>query len=220
MKTRFFFVIYLHNETVKRILDAMRLIADPMQRNFSHITVKGPYSTKQKKRLFEDNKLIQGKEIKVNGVGNFFTESQNTVFLNCEDKQELTTIWKSKEEKTYREFHPHITIYDGDNKLFARKLFDTINAHNINFSFIVDRLDLYSSADKMKLFNLSQIDYSLISKIAGFNIQHDNIDKLSDNQKISIINKLCVILEGVENIAEDSNASPDYLYEHSLLLEA
>jgi 2'-5' RNA ligase len=219
MKTRFFFVIYLHNDTVRGILDGMRLIADPMQRNFSHITVKGPYRNIQKKRLFEDSKLIEGKEIRVSGAGNFFTDNQNTVFLKCEEKQELYTIWKTKEGRTYSEFHPHITIYDGADRSFANKLFSTIDAHKINFSFIVEKLELYSSADKTKLFNLNaQLDYSLLSKITGINIRPDNIDKLSDQQRISAIDKLCGILERVNGL-HDVRFNAGSLHEHSLLLE-
>jgi 2'-5' RNA ligase len=221
MKTRFFFVIYLHNETIKAVLDGMRIIADPLQRNFSHITVKGPYRNIQKKRLNEDSKLIQGKEIKVLGAGNFFVDNQNTVFLKCEEKEELYTIWKTKEEKTYKEFHPHITIYDGDNRLFAKQLFDTINSHKINFSFVVDKLELYSSADKNKLFNLKhQVDYLLLSKIAGITITQENIDKLSNQKRVELIDKLCDILERVNDLLDDPKVSPSRLHEHSLLIEA
>ena len=152
----------------------------------------------QKKRLSEDNKLIEGKEIKVMGVGNFFIDNQNTVFLRCEEKEELYTIWKTKEDKTYREFHPHITIYDGDDRMFAKKLFETIDSHKINFSFVVDKLELYSSADKAKLFNLeAQVDYPLLSKIAGVNIQQKNIEQFNEKQRILIIDKLCGVLEKV-----------------------
>lgn len=196
MKTKYFFVIYLNNDTIKKILDSMKLIADPLQRNFSHITVKGPYRNHQRKRLVEDNKLIQGKEINVLGVGNFFIGKQNTVFLKCEEKKELYDIWKTKEEKTYNEFHPHITIYDGNDRNFASNLFEIINSHKVNFSFVVDKLDLYSSKDKTGLSNLeTNVDYNALTKIVGFEISINNINKLSNMQRISAIDKLCTELE-------------------------
>jgi len=222
MKERFFFVIYLHNEIIKTILDSMRIIADPKQRNISHITVKGPYRNAQKKRLVQDSKLIQGQHLSIQGAGNFFIEKQNTVFLKCEEKEELYTIWKSKEEKTYKEFHPHITIYDGNNRVFAKNLFETISSHDINFSFKVDKLELYSSADKTRLFNLkAQADYSTISKLAGRIINQKNIDALTDDEKLSAIDKLCNILERAEeliqnSISNKSNSMEDY----NLLVEA
>jgi 2'-5' RNA ligase len=220
MKTRFFFVIYLHNENIKTILDGMRIIADPQQRNFSHITVKGPYQTIQRKLLNKDNELIQGKEIKVSGAGNFFMDNQNTVFLKCEERKELFEIWKTKEDKTYKDFHPHITIYDGDNRGFATKLYDTINTHQINFSFIVDKLELYSSADKAKLFNLKQqVDYTILSSLIGKSIDQNNIDSLTDVQRISAINKLCIILEKINDLIEDTEVGVHNLHNHGLMIE-
>jgi len=222
MKERFFFVIYLHNEAIKTILDPMRIIADPKQRNLSHITVKGPYRNAQKKRLVQDSKLIQGQDITVHGAGNFFIENQNTVFLRCEEKEELYTIWKSKEEKTYKEFHPHITIYDGDNRKFAKNLFNTINSHNINFSFKVDKLELYSSADKSRLFNLrAQANYSTISSMAGRFIDQANIDSLTDDERLLVIDKMCELLEQVKNLTRDSiYRDKTKIEDYELLIEA
>jgi 2'-5' RNA ligase len=222
MRTRFFFVIYLHDETIGSLLDGMRIIADPMQRNFSHITVKGPYWNSQKKRLSIDNKLIEGKEIKITGTGNFFIENQNTVFLKCEERQELYDIWKTKEEKTYKEFHPHITIYDGKDRTFAQILYETINAHNINFCFTVEKLDLYSTADKIKLFNLkAQVNYSLISKIVGFHISKGNIDTLTETQRITAIDKLCTAIELANcSVKTTLNTNKQHAYDHHLLIEA
>ena len=168
-----------------------------------------------------DSILIKGKDIIVLGAGNFFLENQNTVFLKCEEKQELYTIWKAKEEKTYKEFHPHITIYDGNDRLFAKNLFETINSHKINFSFIVDKLELYSSANKTMLFNLKhQVDYLLLSKIAGTSITQENIDKLSSQKRVELIDKLCSILESVNDLLDDPAVSPTNLHEHRLLVEA
>lgn len=222
MRTRFFFVIFLHDETIGSLLDGMRIIADPMQRNLSHITVKGPYWNSQKKRLSTDNKLIQGQEIKITGTGNFFIDNQNTVFLKCEEKKELYDIWKTKEEKTYKEFHPHITIYDGKDRTFAKILFDTINTHNINFSFTVEKLDLYSTADKIKLFNLeAKVNYQLISKIVGFHISKENIDLLTETQRITAIDKLCTAIEFANHSVETNlNSNKLNTFDHRLLIEA
>jgi 2'-5' RNA ligase len=220
MKRKYFFVIYLHDETIRSILDLMRIVADNRQRNFAHITVKGPYQNRLQKKLDDDNETIKGKEIKVLGVGNFFSDNQNTVFFKCEDRKELYSIWKTKEEKTYKDFHPHITIYDGDNKQFANELFDTINSHNIHFSFIVDKLELYSSADKDKLFNLREVqeNYRLLTEIADIKIAPYNIDKLTSKQRIQIIDRLCDILEKINHHHDNDTHSPNIL-NGSLLMD-
>lgn len=196
MNTKFFFVIYVHNPVVKNILDSMRLVADSSQKNFAHITVKGPYRTSQKKRLMEDSQLISGKEIKVKGAGNFFQDDQNTVFFKCENNEELYNIWKTKEDKTYKEFNPHITIYDGKDRKFALKLFQVIEKYHIDFSFNVDKLELYSSFDKSRLFNLkTSSNYDFLSKVANAEITADNIHQLSNTERINIIDKLCETLK-------------------------
>ncbi len=196
MKPRHFFVIYLNNSVLKNILDAIRIVADSSQRNCTHITVKGPYNTIQKEILKKDNLELRGKTIKVSGAGNFFSDIQNTVFLKCEHNNNLYNVWKSKEDKTYKEFNPHITIYDGNNKLYAKNLFELLNSSNIQFSFIIDQLELYSSNQKHRLFNLrSQADYDMISEIAGKHITCNNIGSLKNKQRLVIIKKLLNNLE-------------------------
>jgi len=125
-KPKYFFVIYLGDEKLQSLVDAMRIVADPKQRNISHITVKGPYNTAQKELLNRDNLIIRGEHINVLGAGNFFDDNQNTVFLKCMDEEKLYTIWKSKEVRTYRNYHPHITIYDGKDSEFAHELCDKL----------------------------------------------------------------------------------------------
>jgi 2'-5' RNA ligase len=197
----------------------MRIIAEPKQRNFSHITVKGPYRTRQKKQLSKDNELIHGEEMKIIGAGKFFINNQNTVFLKCEEKKELYEIWKTKEEKTYKEFHPHITIYDGDNRQFAKELYNTISSYKINFSFKIEKLELYSSADKTNLFDLKSQVYKTISNIFGNTVNESIIDNLTDIERISAISKLCYILEQTNDL-ENTKVSTRVLKDSGLLVEA
>lgn len=192
MINKFFFVIYFHDAFIKMMLDSLRLVADPSQSNLAHITVKGPYQRFEKKRLQEDTVQIRGKEIGVNGAGCFFSETQNTVFFKCLYNKELYHIWNSKEYKTYKEFHPHITIYDGDDVHFSRRLYEAINKYNIKFSFKVDELEIYSSKYKNNLFSLKdEVDYLFLSKLSGMLITKDNIENYTNEQRITIIEKLC-----------------------------
>ena len=145
---------------------------------------------------------MRGKTIDVIGVGNFFTENQNTVFLKCADKIELKQIWESKENKTYKEFHPHITIYDGDDKKYAKSLFKILNSRNIKFSLEIDELDLYSTNDKFTLFNLkNSVNYEMLSQAAGHKVSSNEISLLNENSRLEIIDKLS---ETLIKIAEDS----------------
>lgn len=216
-KPKYFFVIYLGDERLQSLVDAMRIVADPKQRNISHLTVKGPYNTAQKELLNRDNKIIKGERINVLGAGNFFGENQNTVFLECEDKEILYNIWKRKEERTFPNYHPHITIYDGKDSAFAHQLFQTLRQHKINFSFKVDELGLYSSHDKTSLFNLNmRTNFELLSDVAGKPINENNIGKLSERERIDLIDKLCDRLEKISTqscyaLTQYSEPSPNRL---------
>lgn len=190
-KEKFFFVIYFKNEEIKQVLNGLRLVADPSQNNIAHLTVKGPYVSKQLKKLNEDKKLIEGKFIDVIGVGNFFSENQNTVFLKCADKIELKQIWETKEIKTYKEFHPHITIYDGKDKKYAKNLYKILNSRHLEFSLEIAELDLYSTNDKFTLFNLkNSVNYEMLSKAVGHKISSKEIISLNENSRLDIIDKL------------------------------
>jgi 2'-5' RNA ligase len=196
MKNRYFFVIYFYDEILRATLNALRLIADSRQRNLSHITVKGPYTTNQKKRLLMDSDEVKGTDLKVIGTGNFFEGTQNTVFLKCEDNEDLYNIWKSKEEKSFKEFHPHITIYDGNDRVYAQRIYDSLKSYRINFSFKVDKLEIYSSKDKDILFNLkNQVDYNFLTTISNVIITENNVDMLSQDERIRIISILGSFLQ-------------------------
>ncbi len=195
-KTKFFFVIYFNNQKIKRILNAMRIVADSNQKNIAHITVKGPYINKQVKKLNQDNDLIAGKMIDVLGAGNFFSDNQNTVFLRCKDKEELQQIWRTKEKKTYKSYHPHITIYDGNDREYAENLYEVLNSYNLSFRFKVSKLELYSTLDKFTLFNFQEmIDYDLITKLAGFKVDRLNVHGLTSEERIKVLEGLCVRLK-------------------------
>lgn len=203
-KEKYFFVIYFKNEIIKNLLNTLRLVADPSQNNVAHLTVKGPYFSKQIKKLSEDKQLIEGKSIEITGVGNFFSEHQNTVFLKCENNIELKQIWQSKEIKTYKTFHPHITIYDGDDSDYATHLFNTLDSHHINLHLEVGNLELYSTKDKYSLLNLHHsVDYNLLSKTTGYNVTSQEIISLDENSRLNIIDK---ISEQLINVGQEPSA--------------
>lgn len=207
--SNYFFVIYLPDK-VKHILDAMRLVSDPKQRNPAHITVKGPYKTRQKKRLIKDNRILKGKELRINNAGNFFNENQNTVFFQCQENKHLFNVWKTLGNKTYDHFIPHITIYDGNDRIIASKIFNTVNSHKITFKFEISELKLYSSENKFEIFNLqsNRKIFNLINALTGFTINEHNIDTLSTPIRISIIEKLSQVLEQ-ESLRKDSDLPSD-----------
>ncbi|HEX2787387.1 MAG TPA: hypothetical protein VHP32_05725 [Ignavibacteria bacterium] len=193
MSKKSFFVIYINDNDLKTIIDSIRVVADPQQKSSSHVTVKGPYKTNQVKRLQEESKAIEGKYFPVFGVGTFFHLNQNTVFWRCSNENILHDIWKTKSKKTYDDYHPHITIYDGTDRNYAQKLFKIINFFDIHFSFKINKLEIYSSNP---LFNLKTFaDYEFITREVGYDINKNNIDNLTPKQRLYIVSKLCKKLQ-------------------------
>lgn len=198
---KFFVVVYPQDPEIKPLLDGIKAVADPSQKSLAHITVKGPYKGtsryEQKKHFAEYNKQIRGKKLKIEGISNFFKDNQNTVFFKCDDSEKLRRIWNEQGRKTYKEFHPHITIYDGNDRSFANRLFNTINNHGIDFSFYMNNLDIYTSSKYQSswLILKNQLDYPLLSRISDFRLNEYSIDQLTEEQRLNIINKLCAALK-------------------------
>ena len=186
-----FYVTYPADENVKLFINAIRVIADENQRTQVHITVRGPY----KKRLGEEKEkefssIIKGEEIQVNSVGNFFESNQNTVFFKCAESLNLKKIWM---KTSYKDYNPHITIYDGNDNIFASKIYSVLNEKFIPFSFPIEKLSWLEPKDKEKLelFHLKTIvDFEKISTLLGFNLDISSLTRLSKTERIQFISIL------------------------------
>ena len=141
MYRRIFYVIYFDNQRLQTALDAMRFIANPKEKTRAHITVRGPY--RQPIDICSLEKKIEGTEVVADGVDGFFYENQNTVFLRC-DSEKIGEIWKKKDFG----FNPHITIYDGASREFAKKLLDRLERLPIRFQFVVGKLSRLETTNR------------------------------------------------------------------------
>lgn len=199
---RYFFIIDLKEGEIPPLVNCLKILADPKQWNEAHITVKGPYKTNQKKIFENDNKILKpGIQLSILGVGNFFNENQNTVYLKCEKHEILQSIWETKTNRTFKNFNPHITICDNKDKEFSEEIFRIINNYNIKFVVNIEKLNLYSSKDKYKLFNLrDNISYLKLNDILGENINSKNIDKISKENRLKYIEKICEEIIRIINI--------------------
>jgi 2'-5' RNA ligase len=115
---KYFFVIYCEDSNLSTILDGIKLIANPEQGSKTHMTVRGPYTSRNNLGHFHKswNNVIHGENIEIEGIDKFFNQNQNTVFFRCQETEKLKSIWK---KFNYNEFHPHITVYDGKDRDFA-----------------------------------------------------------------------------------------------------
>lgn len=187
-----FYVLYPSNKNLRNLLNALKVIADENQRTEAHITVRGPYVKKlSKKDVKKFSDIISNEVLSISKVDNFFAFNQNTVFFNCEENENLKAIWK---KITYNDFKPHITIYDGNDREFAIKLFKKLASDFRPFKYRVSGLTWLEpkSNDELKLFYLKTItDYDNVLKDI-LKISKSDIDfsALSQTKRLFKITKI------------------------------
>ena len=182
---RVFYVLYIREGELSDSLDAIRLLANPLEKSAAHITVRGPYQ--RKLPLNHLSERISGKSIVVYKVGNFFREGQKTVFFSCLSP-DLSSVWK----KSDFGFNPHITIYDGESESFARKLYSIMRKYKYCFKFTAGRLEAFVSVRRQNGFHL-QLTYNqrLVSRILGEQLAVKDIPKLNVTRRLEYINRIC-----------------------------
>lgn len=190
--TRYFFIANFINNGISEHINMIKFIAEPTNFSLAHMTLKGPFITKQKKQFEGVRKQIEKKEIEILDVGNFFDYNQNTVFLECNKDEELYQIWKSKTDRTYKTYNPHITIYDGDDVNFSRELYNLLKKYKLKSTLKVDEVDLYSRNRKQEIFYESNLNINLLDIL---NLSFDNnfknyFEKVSKKEKLKHIENI------------------------------
>lgn len=189
-----FYVLYIKNKPVEACLDAIRLFANPNRkiRSHSHITVRGPLKSEKKKEDLEKlNKKLIGNVVEITGAGHFLLAHQNTVFFKC-DSPALSAVWKKKD---YHEFNPHITIYNGNSNVFAKKIYEVISQYKYNISFPGDQLEKYVTKSNQESLLLDfTFDPNLFYRILNEHIRTDTISCMSDRKRLEYIDNICYYL--------------------------
>ena len=126
---RVFYCAYVPSGKPRTLIDAVRLIANPVTKHPAHITVRGPYSDYQDPRTW--SVALRGQRVQVGGIGTFFGPSQHTVMLKVEAPA-IQSLWHKPD---YPEYNPHLTIYDGDSRSFAESLRDVLALRDPTFTF-------------------------------------------------------------------------------------
>jgi hypothetical protein len=194
---KYFFVGNLKKGIINKYLNLIKYFADPTHLNIAHITIKGPYNTKQTKIFEKEKNIVLNKKLNVIGVGNFFDFNQNTVFFNCNHDIELYKIWKSNTNRTYNTYNPHITIYDNDNISFSRELFNILKNKNLFFEIMIDEFDMYNRTRKSEIFNLTEsLDQDILRDVfKQFQVESGDVLKMSEQKRLEIIEYLSSNLE-------------------------
>ena len=181
MSKRIFYVVYFDDRRLQGALDAIRLIANPVEKTRAHITVRGPYTKSISAGALR--KRIGGTEVMADGIGSFLREDQNTVFIRCRSER-LREIWRKVEFG----FNPHITIYDGPSREFALMLLDRLSTLPSKFYFVVGqatRLVTYKGQYTTSL--REAFDEGLTTRILGERLGISEIERMSAVQRVALI---------------------------------
>jgi hypothetical protein len=126
---RYFFGAYPSNKEVARLFDLARLILQPDYARKMHITLRGPYEKKPSSR----SKWIRHElsNVRISRPSTFFNDSQNTVFLSIEftTLEDMFVSWK----RDFNEAVPHMTLYDGGDKIFAWQILQSLRKFKWGF---------------------------------------------------------------------------------------
>ena len=188
-----FYVAYFDNPRIQRLIDIISYICEPSVRHEAHLTVQGPFKSDIKK-----NKICESTiSVEINGIGNFFSSNQNTVFLKCESKA-LKKIWK---KTTYKDFNPHITIYDGESREFAEKLYSTLSNRKIFYSLKITELQAMRSKKQLDLMLSMNVENEFMDAVLGRRYSYENMKSLHISERVSLAEKVYgFLIETTNNI--------------------
>jgi hypothetical protein len=187
MTVRVFYVIYIEDGLEKDCIEAIRLLCNPFEKTAAHLTVRGPHGRKIIPNIW--NKKLEGNHALINGVDRFFGDGQNTVFFRCSSPR-LGSVWY----KPDFDFNPHITIYDGPDRLFAEEVYGTMSNYGYRLSFKADRLEPLVSVKGQKGMALNLMDQVRLSELIHERFDLKAIANMSNYHKLTIIDRLCQYL--------------------------
>lgn len=199
---RWFLFIFLQESRIRDYLNALIFLANPTEKLPAHITVGGPYNNRRRGRSPKLEKY-QGRRVAFIGAGNFFHDGQNTVFLRC-GSDFLDEVWdKGAEYNT-----PHLTIYDGDSRSFAERLFNNIESFKMFFTARVGKVCLMQSLKGQKNFGLlMETNFELVRNSTQLDFTKDEIVAMDDSQRLAHICRVLTNLK--QEINRHSQAEQD-----------
>lgn len=138
--SRFFVFLYPEPSHEKTYLDLAIYLLNPREKWPAHVTVAGPFSDRG---IFKITAREYQSTVFLYSSSNFFKYNKSTVFINA-GFQELDAIWRKPDFKGSNPI-PHITLYDGDDQKFARRVFQMLQEVRLSCAFSVRGLHVVES---------------------------------------------------------------------------
>lgn len=183
----FFVAIRFSDEKIARLFDLARVVLQPDFARTSHITLRGPYSSKS-----NISAGIIGRDvgkITVGRPGTFFSDTQSTVFLHI-DILGIADFWHKPD---YPNGTPHLTIYDGKNKMLAWAILRALKNFKWKFSINSTTMQILEIKQPLETDFIFKSDAyrDTLSLIDKSNLTAEKIKKMNDIDRIIVFNKIC-----------------------------
>jgi hypothetical protein len=160
--------------------------ADPDQKDAAHITLRGPYAKHQDAAYLPVK--MENAPISITDANCFFEGNQNTVFLECGSP----LIERNWNMKSYKGYHPHITIYDGKDRAFAQKLLSTLKQNRLYLTVTAGEVVPVQSTRGQGAMKLGMEGINVFLRDAiGRDQTWDSIANMADWQRLNIVDRLC-----------------------------
>jgi len=183
----FFFGVTIENDQIARLFDLASMVLDPANTRATHITLRGPYDRKPRQDL-NWRKANVGTAT-LSKPENFFEYGQSTVYLRCEIPF-ITDIWHKPD---YPNGVPHLTIYDGGDRVFAWQIFQTLQRHEWKLELLLSKMKIIDTKEVLEtnyIKNSESIDKSL-SEVSSEQYSMENLKNLHQGQRIFLLDKIC-----------------------------
>ena len=137
MAKRIIYVLYVEQQPFADCLNAIRMLAEKVPRDAAHITVCGPFKEELPPDQIEDfNQRIRGKSVVIGAVNTFWSEHQNTVYLEVEGE----FLQEVGRRTDHADYIPHVTIYNNDKRRWACKVRSVLRMFPFSFRVTVGSL--------------------------------------------------------------------------------
>lgn len=175
---RYFIFLYPDDKRLADLLNLAIYLLNPREKWPAHVTIAGPFNDPKKFEVRRDfNETVFAL-----GSGNFFSTGSPTVFLRVDFLHRKEVWWKPDFKGNAI---PHITLYDGTDIIFAKKLFDALRKKDIYFSFFTRRFEIVRSKSGQFTTTLREkVNMDCMNETRGMDI--DNISLFSDEYRIDL----------------------------------
>ena len=178
MARKYFLFLYPSEPKLRALLNIAIFALNPEEKWPAHVTVAGPFS----KRPSYVRQLPPHTTAFSLGLGNFFPQGINTVYLRI-GLPEIRHIWNKPDFRGNPV--PHVSLYNGRDSGAAGEVYKKLRLISPFFSFIVSNPTIVSSTPGQEIMDLrEQVNPDILPLSRGLSI--DELRRLNFDDRLSI----------------------------------